>query len=63
MTAISSPSNLKVSGVPQSLQKPRCATFELLKTAGAPRVQCRSSCLTDANAMNGWPEAFWHIRQ
>ena len=37
--------------------------FELLKTAGAPRVQLQIVLLHDANAMNGWPEAFWHIRQ
>jgi hypothetical protein len=37
--------------------------LELWKIAGAPRVQVRSFCFTRASAMNGWPEAFWHMRQ
>jgi hypothetical protein len=49
--------------VPQALQKPRCAMLELLNTEGAPRVHRRSGALTKVNAMNGWPQAFWHIRQ
>ena len=36
------------SGVPQSLQKPRCARFELLNTAGAPRVQLQILLLARA---------------
>jgi len=49
--------------VPQALQKFRSAMFELTKVDGRPRVQRRSSRLTLANAMNGWPDALWHIRQ
>src|SRR5205823_9120406 len=53
----------KVSGVPQLAQKSRCASDELAKLAGVPRAQAKSLRCTGADAANGPPTAFWHIRQ
>ncbi|HEX9198196.1 MAG TPA: hypothetical protein VF865_01455, partial [Acidobacteriaceae bacterium] len=43
--------------------KTRSTIFELAKVDGRPRVQRRSLSLTRASAMNGCPDAFWHMRQ
>ena len=50
------------SGVPQVGQKPRSARFELANTVGAAS---HSTCSAGkrTKAMNGPPEAFWHMRQ
>jgi hypothetical protein len=45
------------------LQNPRSTHDELVKIVGAPRVQRKSFRLNVVNAWNGWPVAFWHIRQ
>jgi len=51
------------SGVPHVAQKPRWATEELRNSAGAPRVQTKSARPISAQAKNGPPTAFWHMRQ
>ncbi len=33
------------------------------KNDGVPRVHVRCSMLPPASAINGWPDAFWHMRQ
>jgi hypothetical protein len=64
MTLMLSLSKIRyVSGVPHRAQNPRSAKLELLNIVGAPRVQRRFSDRRRANAMNGSPEAFWHMRQ
>jgi hypothetical protein len=52
----------QVSGVPQAAQKPRSTILELLKMSGG-FDQCTWSARKRTKAMNGWPVAFWHMRQ
>src|SRR5471032_1005000 len=53
----------KLSGVPQAAQKSRSAIDEERNADGLPRVQAKSLRSMSANAANGAPLAFWHIRQ
>jgi len=53
----------KVSGVPQSPQKPRAMASELWNILRWPRGQTTWPTATEANAPNGAANAFWHMRQ
>src|SRR5271156_1779139 len=44
-------------------QKPRSAMSELAKVAIWPRVTTKSVIDSGANAINGAPPAFWHMRR
>ena len=48
----------KVSGVPQSPQKPRATLLELWKRLRSPRVHSMPAMATEANAPNGAANAF-----
>ncbi len=56
-------SALKVSGVPQSRQKPRSASSELMNTDSVPRVTRKLSVWEPAKDPKKFPNCFWHIRQ
>jgi hypothetical protein len=54
---------VKISGVPQSRQKPRRARSELLNQEIWPRVTRNEVFRTGPITAKGPPTAFWHIRQ